>query len=198
MLGSSVQITTKKNLNKSNMATRLRKRDRVRNALKSGVKTVGKGFQKAKPILQVIINPLNGALGFIFMTVMAPSPSMAMSLNDFRMPDVPGSQGNLTMIAILSIAVEESSYHANILMPGSEWFSQYIAAPIALGGTCLCSACSAICYSCGLHVNGWRFMSGNACCTSYLVGASRAHPANPIVVATAGVAVAARGSSLDP
>ena len=53
-------------------SSKLCKRNAVRNALKSSVKTVGKGFQKVNPILQkakAIVKSRNSTLGFIIFYV---------------------------------------------------------------------------------------------------------------------------------
>ena len=83
---------------------RLRKRDGARNALKSGPKIVGKGFQKVKPIVQkskCIINPRTAILELIFGALSAPYSAMA-----WEIPNVQDAAGNLTVVAFLAAAVE--------------------------------------------------------------------------------------------
>ena len=78
------------------------------------------------------------------MTIMTPSPSLAWDI-----PNVEGPVGNLTVATFLAASIEESSFHASSMIPGAEWFNQYIGAPVALGGSIVCSAGAAICQSCG-------------------------------------------------
>lgn len=85
-----------KNSNKSD--TRLRKLDRAINALKTGSRTVGKGFQRVKLIIQksrYIINPRTALLGLMFTVISIPSSAMALE----------GAAANLSLSAFLAVAV---------------------------------------------------------------------------------------------
>ena len=72
---------------------KLRKRDRALNVVKAGAKRTHKGFQKIQPVLKKvkpIVNPRNALLGFLFMSVLSPSPSSA---GPNPLPDVPKLPG---------------------------------------------------------------------------------------------------------
>ena len=42
----------------------------------------------------------------------------------------------------------------------------------------------AACQSVGVHTKGWKWMSGSASCTGYVIGAHRAAPHDPVLTAT--------------
>ena len=41
----------------------------------------------------------------------------------------------------------------------------------------------AACQSVGVHTKGWKWMSGSASCTDYVIGAHRAAPHDPVLTA---------------
>ena len=133
-------------------------------------------------------------LGFIFVARMTPSPSLAWDRSS-----VENAAENLAFADFLAAVVEESSYHASLLIPGAEWFNQYIEAPIAFAGTLGCTAGAALCESCGWHIKGWLWMSGSPYFSSYLVGVHKAHPTSLIIAASTSAARASRrGAFAEP
>ena len=102
---------------------KLRKRDRVLNVFKTGAKRTHKGFQKIQPILnkvKPIVNPRNALLGFIVMSVLSPSAALAVPNPIPDVDGLPGWTGNLTVAMMLSGVVEETTYHASSMVPGSK------------------------------------------------------------------------------
>lgn len=164
---------------------KLRKRDHVLNVIKAGAKRTHKGFQKIQPVLnkvKPIVNPRNALFGFIVMSLL---PSAALAAPN-PIPDVdglPGWTGNLTVAMMLSAAIEETTYHASCMIPGSQWFNARFAVPLAALGAYGCAGGAAMCHSVGLHTKGFKCMSGTAACTSYVVGAHRAAPHDPLLTA---------------
>jgi len=43
---------------------------------------------------------------------------------------------------------------------------------------------AAACHSVGWHTTGWKFLSGSATCTGYVIGARRTAPHDPLLTAT--------------
>ena len=165
---------------------KLRKRDRALNVVKAGAKRTYKGFQKIQPVLKKvkpIVNPRNALLGFLFMSVLRPSLALAVPNPIPDVPELPGWKGNITVAVILAGIVEETTYHTCCMVPGSQWFNSKPGASLAAVGAYGCAAGSSICYSLGWHTKGWKCMSGSMICTSYVVGAHRAAPHDPILTA---------------
>jgi len=165
---------------------KLRKRDRVLNVVKAGGKITYKGFQKIQPVLKKvkpIVNPRNALLGFLFMSVLSPSLSLAVPNPIPDVPELPGWKGNITVAVILAGIVEETTYHTSCMVPGSQWFNSKLGAPLAAIGAYGCAAGAAFCHSVGWHTKGWKCMSGSMTCASYVVGAHRAAPHDPILTA---------------
>ena len=165
---------------------KLRKRDRALNVVKASAKRTYKGFQKIQPVLKKvkpIVNPRNALLGFICMSVLSPSPSLAAPNPLPDVPDLPGWTGNVTVAALLAGVVEETTYHTSCMVYGSQWFNSRIGAPLAAVGAYGCAAGSAACHSVGWHTKGWKCLSGSMACASYVVGAHRAAPHDPILTA---------------
>jgi hypothetical protein len=166
---------------------KLRKRDRALNLVKTGAKRAHKGFQKVQPVVKkvkVIVNPRNALLGFLFMSIV-PSPALALQTPN-PIPDVPslpGWTGNMTLAVMLAGFVEESTYGACCMIPGSQWFNSRIGAPVAVVSAYACAAGSAFCHSVGWHTKGWKCTAGSASCTGYIIGANRAAPLDPILTA---------------
>lgn len=165
---------------------KLRKRDRALNVVKSGAKITHKGFQKIQPVLKKvkpIVNPRNALLGFLFMSVLSPSLSLAVPSPIPDVPELPGWKGNITVAVIIAGVVEETTYHTSCMVPGSQWFNSRIGAPLAAVGAYGCAAGASVCHSVGWHTKGWKCMSGSMSCASYVVGAHRAAPHDPILTA---------------
>ena len=86
---------------------KLHKRDRAWNTVKVSSKTIGKGFQKVKPIIKkakYIVNPRNAMIGIFFTTLVAPSLGMAMEIP--KVPPVeglPGWSGNVSVTMLLAL-----------------------------------------------------------------------------------------------
>ena len=165
---------------------KLRKRDRALNLVKAGAKRTHKGFQKVQPVVKkvkVIVNPRNALLGFLFMSIL---PSSTLAAPN-PIPDVegllPGWTGNVTVAVMLAGCVEESTYGACCMIPGSQWFNSKIGAPVAAVSAYGCAAGAAFCHSVGWHTKGWTCMAGSASCTGYIIGAHRAAPHDPILTA---------------
>ena len=92
------------------------------NVVKAGAKRTHKGFQKIQPVLKKvkpIVNPRNALLGFIFMSVLNPLPSLAVPNSIPDVPGLDGWQGNVTVAIILAGLVEETTYHTSCMIPGS-------------------------------------------------------------------------------
>ena len=164
---------------------KLRKRDRALNLVKAGAKRTHRGFQKVQPVVKkvkVIVNPRNALLGFLFMSIL-PSCALAAPNPIPEVKDLPGWTGNLTVAIFLAGFIEESTYGACCMIPGSQWFNSRIGAPIATLSVYGCAAGAAFCHSVGWHTKGWKCMAGSASCTGYIIGAHRAAPHDPILTA---------------
>ena len=121
---------------------KLRKRDRALNLVKAGAKRTYRGFQKSTTSgkkVKIIVNPRNALLGFLFMSIL---PSHALAAPN-PIPDVeglPGWTGNVTVAMLLAGFVEESTYGACCMIPGSQWFNSKIGAPVAAISAYGCAA----------------------------------------------------------
>ena len=67
-------------------------------------------------------------LGFIFVVIMTLFSSLAWDI-----PNVEEAVKNLTIAAFLVVSIQESSYHDSSMIPGVEWFNQYVGAPVTPG-----------------------------------------------------------------
>jgi hypothetical protein len=170
---------------------KLRKRDRALNILKAGSKTTQKGFQKIKPIL----NPRAALLSFILISILKPSmvlaaPSSAGWTAPSSAQNVPGVTNQyfatmpLTVIATTFVLIEESTYHASCAIPGSQWANSRIGAPVAVVGAWGCAVGASVCSSVGWHNKAFTCVVGSLACTSYVMGAQRAAPHDPRLIAS--------------
>ena len=51
-------------------------------------------------------------------------------------------------------------------------------------GSYVCAGGAVACYIVGWHTTGWKFLSGSATCTDYVIGAHCAAPHDPLLTAT--------------
>ena len=164
---------------------KLRKRDRALNLVKAGAKRTHRGFQKVQPVVKkvkVIVNTRNALLGFLFMSIL-PSSALAAPNPIPNVDGLPGWTGNVTVALMVAGFVEETTYGACCMIPGSQWFNSRIGAPLAAISAYGCAAGSGAYHSVGWHIKGWKCMAGSASCTAYIIGAHRAAPHEPILTA---------------
>ena len=156
------------------------------NVVKAVAKRTYKDFQKIEPVLnkvKPIVNPRNALLGFLVMSVLQPSAALAAPNPIPDVDGLPGWTGNVTVAAILSGVVEETTYHTSCMVAGSQWFNSKIGAPLAALGAYGCADGASFCHSVGWHTKGWKCMSGGMACAGYVVGAHRAAPHDLILTA---------------
>lgn len=171
------------------VSEKLRKRDRALNAVKSGAKRARKFYQKIQPKLKPLINPRSALFGFILISILKPTVALAAVTDEIPFPndslnDLPGWKGNISTAIVFALLVEESTFHASSIIPGSKWFNSRIAAPVAALGTYACVGGGIACHSVGWHNKGWKCMGAAASCTGYVVGAHRAAPDDPVLQAS--------------
>lgn len=116
-------------------------------------------------------------------TLFATAPALAAPNPIPNVDGLPGWTGNVTVAMMLAGFVEETTYGACCMIPGSQWFNSRIGAPLAAISAYGFAAGAAACHSVGWHTKGWKCMAGSASCTGYIIGAHRAASHDPILTA---------------
>ena len=118
-------------------------------------------------------------MSFLKTSLALAAPNLIPDVND-----LPGWTVNVLVALLLAGMVEESTYRASCLMPGSQWVNSRIRGPVAVLGAWGCSSGASLCDSVGWHTKGFKCIAGSASCTGYVIGAHRAAPHDPILIAT--------------